>query len=510
MNLEKCLESLNKKEYEKIRKIYSEEELSINDLVKKIYISFSSNGLIFTDEELDTLRLLSEKKEVKKVSKYLLKHGYVYKINDKYVLPDDLKFSVYAFFSDRPVRERKAFVLSFYMSSNGVLELDTLIKLMSKSGVKITRNEAISISKENDYVIDNDMIYLNKFVIKSFDKNAFDTNSDVPEEYKIFDLKEMLDIIYLKEDFFPDRLFELLEDKISDTAKVSAFTDFLSVFSFAEFFSMNTFDLLLEKSDIKLKSEEKEEIFNFILRLTLILPCWSFKGNSFVELQSGSDECTKMIKKMIKDAKKDEININLHNYIYAYLAINGIIEIDKLLDIFKEHHKIVLEKDLLLDIVSSDDFINEKNGYLFLFDDDHDMFKYLLNEKKKVSSYKIIDDFDGVSYQFDRNCSNLDELLLSYGIKDELIVVIRVFLLFGNLNKYSLEEMLSCYNVKLDSKKFSNLYKEINRLKQDFRLWYLNGYKLSEIESVNKKVKIGRNEKCPCGSGKKYKVCCGK
>ncbi|RPJ05189.1 MAG: hypothetical protein EHM28_12605, partial [Spirochaetaceae bacterium] len=26
---------------------------------------------------------------------------------------------------------------------------------------------------------------------------------------------------------------------------------------------------------------------------------------------------------------------------------------------------------------------------------------------------------------------------------------------------------------------------------------------------VNKKGKVGRNEKCPCGSGKKYKHCCG-
>ena len=27
---------------------------------------------------------------------------------------------------------------------------------------------------------------------------------------------------------------------------------------------------------------------------------------------------------------------------------------------------------------------------------------------------------------------------------------------------------------------------------------------------VNKEIKVGRNEKCPCGSGKKYKNCCGK
>ena len=34
-----------------------------------------------------------------------------------------------------------------------------------------------------------------------------------------------------------------------------------------------------------------------------------------------------------------------------------------------------------------------------------------------------------------------------------------------------------------------------------------NKEKPKEISSNNKKV--GRNDKCPCGSGKKYKHCCG-
>jgi preprotein translocase subunit SecA len=29
-------------------------------------------------------------------------------------------------------------------------------------------------------------------------------------------------------------------------------------------------------------------------------------------------------------------------------------------------------------------------------------------------------------------------------------------------------------------------------------------------EPVRKGVRIGRNDPCPCGSGKKYKHCCGK
>lgn len=33
-------------------------------------------------------------------------------------------------------------------------------------------------------------------------------------------------------------------------------------------------------------------------------------------------------------------------------------------------------------------------------------------------------------------------------------------------------------------------------------------FKFRSNESVIKKEKIGRNDPCPCGSGKKYKKCC--
>ena len=33
---------------------------------------------------------------------------------------------------------------------------------------------------------------------------------------------------------------------------------------------------------------------------------------------------------------------------------------------------------------------------------------------------------------------------------------------------------------------------------------------LKSTPKVNEKKKIGRNDPCPCGSGRKYKQCCGK
>ncbi|UJL48206.1 SEC-C domain-containing protein [Virgibacillus sp. NKC19-16] len=32
----------------------------------------------------------------------------------------------------------------------------------------------------------------------------------------------------------------------------------------------------------------------------------------------------------------------------------------------------------------------------------------------------------------------------------------------------------------------------------------------SKKNESKKSVKVGRNDPCPCGSGKKYKKCCGK
>jgi SEC-C motif domain protein len=43
-------------------------------------------------------------------------------------------------------------------------------------------------------------------------------------------------------------------------------------------------------------------------------------------------------------------------------------------------------------------------------------------------------------------------------------------------------------------------------VKEDGRWFYVDGRGISPIKSE----KIGRNNPCPCGSGKKYKKCCGK
>lgn len=46
--------------------------------------------------------------------------------------------------------------------------------------------------------------------------------------------------------------------------------------------------------------------------------------------------------------------------------------------------------------------------------------------------------------------------------------------------------------------------------RQDGRLYYVEGVGHRPLAYRRTAPKIGRNDPCPCGSGKKYKKCCGK
>jgi len=46
-------------------------------------------------------------------------------------------------------------------------------------------------------------------------------------------------------------------------------------------------------------------------------------------------------------------------------------------------------------------------------------------------------------------------------------------------------------------------------LRQNDRWYYVDGHPPKPVTVKREGAKVGRNEPCPCGSGKKYKKCCG-
>jgi SEC-C motif domain protein len=55
-----------------------------------------------------------------------------------------------------------------------------------------------------------------------------------------------------------------------------------------------------------------------------------------------------------------------------------------------------------------------------------------------------------------------------------------------------------------------NAHHEVSSFVKKGGRWYFESGKLITEQVKRESPKVGRNEPCPCGSGKKYKACCGK
>lgn len=72
-------------------------------------------------------------------------------------------------------------------------------------------------------------------------------------------------------------------------------------------------------------------------------------------------------------------------------------------------------------------------------------------------------------------------------------------------------DFLECFNFT-DMDEANEMLNELRKFANSIRQWAIKGYTPNELVALEKgkrqNGKIGRNEPCPCGSGKKYKNCC--
>ncbi len=63
---------------------------------------------------------------------------------------------------------------------------------------------------------------------------------------------------------------------------------------------------------------------------------------------------------------------------------------------------------------------------------------------------------------------------------------------------------------RIDRSDFKGAFDKVGIMDEDLRRILTEIQEEKPEQIVNEGPKIGRNEPCPCGSGKKYKRCCGK
>ncbi|WP_252229861.1 SEC-C metal-binding domain-containing protein [Clostridium sp. ZBS15] len=187
-----------------------------------------------------------------------------------------------------------------------------------------------------------------------------------------------------------------------------------------------------------------------------------------------SDECN--INEIIKEAQyyyreyREEKGIFINNNIENWSDLLKDIEKDN-----KNLEYYNIDKNELLDMLDSKFIYKSKFGKSF-FKEFTSIFEI---EKEMV--YQIMDDLS-----FDIQDNDIDDTINS---------------LLELINANNLE--LRTYVKGVATKFLSNI-----------RLWKYKGATINEISGkvieVKPKVTIGRNDPCICGSGKKYKKCCGK
>ncbi len=130
-----------------------------------------------------------------------------------------------------------------------------------------------------------------------------------------------------------------------------------------------------------------------------------------------------------------------------------------------------------------------------------DIMRYL----EKVVMLQIID------AQWKDHLLAMDHLkegigLRGYGQRDPLVEYKKeAFDMFADMTSRISTEVLSRL-FKIQVQKKESVRKEPAR---QARLNYNRGESSSAVQTVRRSKKVGRNELCPCGSGKKFKKCCG-
>ena len=197
----------------------------------------------------------------------------------------------------------------------------------------------------------------------------------------------------------------------------------------------------------------------------------------------------------------------VNDVIDEYMDLNGLLPKTKLQKLLKDNHELEIKLDTL-DIILKDYYMTENFYSKFEIDEEECQKLYEFKEKFgdfcKLSKEKI---------QAEDNL--IDELLNllspvageeeSHDLISGLLFTIKMSI----YNKKTLEMILEEENIKLLPNKIDQMHKIIVRYKDDIGLWLKNGYSQNELNQRNK-LKVGRNDPCPCGSGKKYKKCCGK
>lgn len=243
------------------------------------------------------------------------------------------------------------------------------------------------------------------------------------------------------------------------------------------------------------------------------------------------------IKELVKQvnfkqlAKKQERYRSVQEYILAFSNLYGIFELDFLINTFNDNNTLKLNREELIDILGKFtgnlgmvEFNDEKviHQALLVNDGEYEELEKCIGDKE----YKILPKEELLKYADEAYVeltehhvkfkNYLKEICKSEEEATEIFEDICMGLADSDFDAQRVLFELEKRKVEIKSRKqLDEIIKLVINVSNNSRKWSNKGFTPRELslnnlnENVNKKA-VGRNEPCICGSGKKYKKCCGK
>ena len=295
--------------------------------------------------------------------------------------------------------------------------------------------------------------------------------------------------------------------------------------------------LLMVDKEVK-ENERIDEYYN-LMELELV---------QFIQNKQGSKLC---VASMIRDAY-EKINMaemmpqirrnsQLREYVISALNLYGLVKIDWAVTLFNKYYQPQTTADELVSLVKKDmrlacqckimeDYIVEETIYALDKSNFKDFVAATIDKDYFVPSKELLEKVnDEVYYEPNLNIERLKgHLIKAYGVSkekaEELVVAISMIARVdcdrtGKTMEIIIEEVGSLGIEFKSLADINDIIKFIVPVINNTRKWINKGFTPNELsphkidERTGQKVKvldIGRNAPCPCGSGKKYKKCCGR
>jgi len=225
-----------------------------------------------------------------------------------------------------------------------------------------------------------------------------------------------------KEANYQNKLERIVSKYIKDKQKLNDITN--TIIDFVQIgYDINGYiQVIYIREQMDINIVDRDNIDTIVMDIYNNYPIWKLNGYSNKELPKDNT---------YEDVPQDnlfsteELTIN---YIIGYVLINGIIKIDKLLEILKDEHNINLRKSQLKKIIEEIKYLTIVGSYIKLNTISENDFNKLV-EEKTMTDYKIID--------------NILEILKDYNEIDDKISSI--------CEEYNIPEYFEDYLNKLES-----------------------------------------------------------